>query len=123
MEPVQPKWHLNLDHASKVQFEKFHANHPREYASLFNNLQKVVRLLDGGAKLGSFQLGFFRSEGEGVYRIGQTAVPYAKESRLYVMPEETSRTIFLISIGTKETQSEDINSSKEIAREIRKSPR
>lgn len=78
---------LDATHASKNQFAKFNKNHPDEYSSLFANLAKIQGLLRGGHKVGGFHVNFFRSEGDGVYRIGQTGVPGALESRLYVYPD------------------------------------
>ena len=94
--------------------EKFAAAHEREYVSLFTNLDRIIRHLNGGAKIGSFQIGFFRSEGGGVWRIGQTAVAHAKESRLYIFPDQETRTIYILTVGLKDRQTEDINSAKSI---------
>jgi len=81
-----------------------------------------MALLRAGHKLGSFQVGFFRSEREGVYRIGQTGVPSAKESRLYVFPNAEQQVMYVLTIGTKEGQAEDINEAHRIARSLRTGP-
>ncbi|WP_139457698.1 hypothetical protein [Chlorobaculum thiosulfatiphilum] len=65
-------------------------------------------------------LSFFRSEREGLYRIGQTKVPGAKESRLYLYPDEAGMMIYLLNIGTKESQRDDIASARKTIREIRR---
>jgi putative component of toxin-antitoxin plasmid stabilization module len=70
--------------------------------------------------MGSFQIGFFRSEGEGVFRIGQTGVESAKESRLYIYPDQKNQIMYILGIGTKDHQSEDINGAKATANEIKK---
>lgn len=119
METKPTEWHLTDDHASKSKFEKFYRNYPREFDSLFANLNKILRLLDGGQKIGGFYVGFFRSEKEGVYRIGQTGVPSAKESRLYVYPDQDSKTMHVLGIGTKESQDDDINECVSVARKIK----
>jgi hypothetical protein len=48
-------------------------------------------------------------------------VPSAKESRLYVFPDQETRTMYVLGIGTKETQQDDINEAKEMVVKIRKS--
>jgi hypothetical protein len=101
-------WQLNDEYANKAQFEKFAAKYPREFASLFANLAKIIGLLRSGNKMGGFQVGFFRSEGVGVHRVGQTGVPSAKESRLYVYPEPAGLKMFILGVGTKDTQQTDI---------------
>ncbi len=113
------EWQVDIAHASPGKFKKFAGKYHREYVSLFANLEKIMGLLRAGQKLGSFQVGFFRSEGQGVYRIGQTGVPGAKESRLYVFPEEHGHVMYVLNIGTKEGQAEDINEAHRIARSLK----
>jgi len=119
MTQEQSDWQINTAHASPGRFKKFAGKHAREYASLFANLDKIMGLLAAGQKPGSFQVGFFRSEREGVYRIGQTGVPSAKESRLYVYPDEQNRIMYVLNIGTKEGQAEDINEAHRTARSLK----
>jgi putative component of toxin-antitoxin plasmid stabilization module len=119
---MNSEWSIENRFASAGKFKKFDVKYPREYASLFRNLEKVKRILQQGNKLGSFQIGFFRSEGEGVFRIGQTGVPSAKESRLYVYPDEQNQTMYVLTIGTKDEQPEDINEAKKLARCIKPEP-
>ena len=116
---MNPEWSIENKYATQKKFEKFAADRPREFASLFANLDRIVRHLNGGAKVGGFQMGYFRSEGEGVYRIGQTAVQHAKESRLYIFPSQSNQTIYILTVGTKDRQPEDINEAKAIADQIK----
>src|SRR6056297_1056310 len=113
------KWLLNVDHASKPNFKRFNKGHPREYRSCFANLEKVRGLLESGCKVGGFQVGFFRPEGEGLYRIGQSKVRGAKETRLYVYPSEKDKRIYILRIGTKDSQQKDIREAKRILRQIK----
>jgi hypothetical protein len=119
MEPEHQEWDLRDDQANKAAFPKFYKRHRREYGSLFTNLDKILKLLNAGNKIGGFQVGFFRSEGAGVYRIGQTGVPGAKESRLYVFPDQETKTMHILEIGTKDTQTADINEAKNTVKRIR----
>src|SRR6266540_3437423 len=99
MEPTE--WQVENAYANSGKFRKFGGRHAAEYVSLFANLEKVMRLLRSGNKIGGFQVGFFRSESEGVYRIGQTGVAHAKESRLYVYPDTKNHTMFILTVGDK----------------------
>jgi hypothetical protein len=116
---MKPEWSIENKYAMSKKFETFAASRPREFASMFANLDRIVRHLNGGAKIGGFQIGYFRPEGEGVYRIGQTAVQHAKESRLYIFPNQNNHTIYTRTIGTKDRQSDDINEAKAIAGKIK----
>jgi hypothetical protein len=111
-------WQQEVGFASRSQFKKFNRNHPAEYASCFTNLGILTRVLNAGHKVGGFDLGFFRSEGGGLYRIGQSGVVAAKETRLYVYPDEEAKLIYVLGIGTKETQQNDIKSAKKQIRKI-----
>jgi hypothetical protein len=117
---VNPEWQIDNGHANRKRFEKFAGSHPREYDSLFANLEKVMRLLRAGHKIGGFQIKFFRSESDGLFRIGQTSVQGAKESRLYVYPDQEKRLMHVLNIGDKDGQSADINTAKDLIKIIRK---
>jgi hypothetical protein len=116
---MNSQWSIENAYALSTKIRKFAEDYEREYISLFTNLNRIVQHLNGGAKIGGFQIGFFRPEGGGVYRIGQSAVPYAKESRLYTFPNQDNQTIYILTIGTKDRQTEDINEAKAITEQIR----
>jgi putative component of toxin-antitoxin plasmid stabilization module len=115
------EWQIDVSYASRARFKKFNRNHPLEYSSCFANLDKVLSLLNSGHSLGAFQLGFLRPEGEGLSRIGQTGVSAARESRLYVYFVQQGRTVYILGIGTKETQQADIAAAKKLIKKIKKS--
>ncbi|MDE3097838.1 MAG: hypothetical protein KGJ88_00040 [Verrucomicrobiota bacterium] len=116
-EPIE--WQIESACASPGKFKKFSKKHRQEYDSMFANLEKIMNLLRNGHKIGGFSVGFFRSEGEGVYRIGQTGVPSAKESRLYVFPDEQNRVMHVLNIGDKDSQHDDVNEAKQAAKNIK----
>jgi hypothetical protein len=118
---MQAEWALETKYASQGKFGSFANEHPREYSSLFANLDKILGLLRCGNKIGGFRVNFFRSEGDEVYRIGQTAVAHAKESRLYVYPDSKECVMYVLAIGDKDSQSRDILEAKSIVSEIKKS--
>ncbi|MBZ4219044.1 MAG: hypothetical protein LAC69_02465 [Chlorobium sp.] len=119
---MQDEWELDLSLASGSAFSKFQKNHGREYVSCFNNLNKIIGLLKDGHPLIKLNRnpGFFVSEGKGVYRIGQTGVVGAKETRLYVYPSEQDMVIYVLGIGTKESQKSDINEAHKAVRVLKK---
>jgi hypothetical protein len=116
---TKPEWPVETKYATQNKFKDFSESYGREYASLFANLDKVLGILRQGSKMGSFQIGFFRSESGGVFRIGQTGVKSAKESRLYVFPNQDNEIMYLLTIGTKDRQTQDINEAQAIVKTIR----
>ncbi len=71
---METEWQVETAYASPGKFKRFAGKHQREYDSIFANLEKVMGLLRSGYKLGTFKFGFFRSEGNGIYRVGQSGV-------------------------------------------------
>ena len=116
---MEHEWQIENAYASPGKFRRFAGKHPCEFDSLFANLEKIMRLLRTGNKVGSFRINFFRSEGEDVYRIGQTGVAGAKESRLYVLPIEQNRTMYVLTVGDKDSQERDVWEAKSIAKTIK----
>ncbi len=115
-------WQLNSEFAVGRLFKKFAERYPREFESCGANLQRLLNFLNSGFQLSVLaqNLSFFRSEREGLFRIGQSGVKSAKETRLYVFPHEAGKTVFILDIGTKETQHDDIASARKTIQEIRR---
>jgi hypothetical protein len=116
-------WKLDGSHAIKKSFKHYAKNHKDESASCFSNLDMVLNLLNTGCNLSQLgqMLSFFRHEKQAVYRIGQTGVKYAKETRLYIVIIESNKTIYPISMGSKDTQQDDINTAVKHSNTLRKS--
>ena len=116
----QEVWPLDASLATRSVFRQFQKKYPREYQSCFNNLDKIQKLLREGKRLSELQYNpsFFRHETDGIFRIGQSGVSGAKESSLYVFLESSERVIYLLSIGTKETQKSDLILAKKAIRKI-----
>jgi len=100
--------------------KKWAANHPREYVSVFANLEDLLYNLGGGRAIEHVTVGFLRSEGGGVYRIGQTGIKGAKETRLYIAADAASATLYVLGIGGKESQQRDIGSARDLAAKLRR---
>lgn len=112
-------WEPDSTYANRNAFKKYGKKHRAEYESCFENLDRVVGLLNQGHRWGSFQIGCLRSEGDGLYRIGQTGIAHAKETRLYIYAFEIGCRIYLLTIGDKDSQEDDIKESKSKILEIR----
>ena len=119
MPNADQNWEQIAQHAIRSAFKKYAKKHRAEYESCFENLDRVMEVLSKGHAWGSFQLGFLRSEGDGVFRIGQTGVPHARETRLYVYVDADQCQIFLLTIGDKDSQQDDLLQAKAIAQTIR----
>ena len=119
---MQDEWEVDFSLVSVNALHRFQRNHVQEYASCLRNLDKIIMLLEDGHPLSRLDRnpGFFRSERKGVFRIGQTALVGAKETRLYVYPVEREQVMYVLGIGTKESQASDINEAHKVVKNFKK---
>jgi hypothetical protein len=114
-------WTPNHEYAEKGKLKKYAKKHQREVAACLANLETLCETLNMGLTLQQAEtgLGFFSSEGGDLYRIAQSGVPSAKETRLYVYALVTGGNVYVLSIGGKDTQQNDIRHCRDIIRRIR----
>jgi hypothetical protein len=91
---------------------------PKELESVLNNLDTLVKSMDGGKPLKPFAYGFLSSEPSDVVRIKESGNSGLAATRLYVYHEVATDTLYLLTIGDKNTQGEDIELGKEFVKEI-----
>lgn len=114
-------WNAKKDYAEENRFKHYAKKHPREVASCFANLNRAIELLDGGMTLDQLAtMRFFSSEGGGLFRIGQTGIQHAHETRLYVYVTIVQEEMQILTIGDKSTQQQDINRCKDAIKDIAK---
>ena len=99
---------VSTDYADSRRFEQYRKRHPREYGACFENLARIVRRTNETGDPSLVQVAFFRSEFGNVWRIGQTGVPHARETRLYVYAVRIGRIFHILTIGDKDTQQADL---------------
>lgn len=114
------EWKNHITEAAERQLQKYGRSHSRETISVNTNLKRILVMLGAGARVGTFRFNFFQSEGDGLYRIGQTGVQGAKETRLYVYPDEAEATVYVLGIGDKDSQERDIRAAKTAVTDLRR---
>ena len=112
-------WIESYEFADSNRMKHYAKKHRREYVSCLANLADVIAALNNGAVVTAIPFGFFRSEHDDVYRIGQTNVKHPHETRLYVYACVIRTTIYVLTIGDKATQQLDINACHAKARELK----
>ena len=116
------QWVVKRDYADENRFKRYDKKHHAEVCSCAANLVRLEVFLNGGGTLQqALNFGFFGSEGEDVYRIGQTKVVGAKETRLYIYAKITGPEIQVLTVGDKSSQQADIRKCKEIVRSLKSS--
>ncbi len=84
------------------------------------NLRGVVARTTETGRPDAFHIDHFRNEFGPVWRIGQTGVPHARETRLYVYAALIGRTFYPLTIGDKSTQKDDLAHLREVARKLQR---
>ncbi len=117
---MHDKWSIDVSFAARSAFSQFRRNHPKEYISCFSNLEKIRKLLDDGKKLAEMEHhpSFFRHETKGIFRIGQSGIKGSKESRLYIYPCHREKMLYILGIGTKESQRSDLEQAKKTIKDL-----
>lgn len=113
-------WQQSSEYAEKGVIKRFVKRHPREAMSCFENLRDVVAALDAGGEPMRLPFGFYSSEGSEVYRIGQTGVKHPCESRLYIYSCVINTTVYVLTMGDKTTQQDDVNRAKAMVKTIKR---
>jgi hypothetical protein len=95
---------------------------PREVAAVLDNLDTIMNGLNGGLKLEQVRLaGFIHAEPHGVWAIDQKGSPHGKlaQTRLYVYANPKTCVVHLITLGDKQSQTEDIKTSSNFVMQLR----
>jgi len=100
---------------------EYEKKHRRELAAVLNNLDIFLETLNNGVKPREAKFGFIHPEPIGVLAIDQKrGGPGLAETRLYVYPDETRKVLYLLTLGDKKTQSQDIKNCKGFVPQILK---
>lgn len=103
--------------APTTQWEKdrkfYDKKHSRELDAVLNNLNRYLPLLNCAPNAKSVVAGYLHPEPGGVVAIDQKAGgPNLQETRMYTYPDEAEKVLYLITIGNKNEQHDDIQFSK-----------
>lgn len=97
--------------------------HARELEAVLNNLIRYVSQLKQSKNALCVQAGYLHHEPHGVVAIDQKgAGPALQETRLYVYPDDQKRVLYLITIGNKNTQSDDIKLATRFVESLKPAP-
>jgi hypothetical protein len=109
---------VNWQISPTTQWEKdkkwYAKKRPTELAAVLRNLDRYVKLLNISANSRVSLAGFMHTEQAGVIAIdesggGKSLAP----TRLYVYADDNAKVVYLIRIGNKDEQSDDVQFSKE----------
>lgn len=104
--------------------KRFDKKHHDELLAVLDNLDTFKKGLDGGLKLEQVRnFGFIHVEPQRVLAIDQKGGGHGAklaQTRLYVYVDKINLVIYLLTLGDKSTQHEDIKFSCDFAKELHK---
>jgi len=114
-------WILEESSFFASKFRRYQKKHPNETIAVMNNLDTYVRTIESGVKPTLIQAGFIHREPLGVIAIDQKGAHSSlRQTRLYIYTVEVRNTIFLITIGDKNSQKRDIEDCRNFVKSLRK---
>ena len=110
-----PRYENNLAYYEK----KF----PNELRAMLNNLDTYFETLKECGNPLQVTGGFIHKESDGIRAIDQKGGGQKvklQQTRLYIYPDTNTNTLYLLAIGDKNSQRNDVNFCRSIVKEIRK---
>ena len=119
-------WELEPHVGFENQFKKFSKKHEDEASAALSNLQAYLSVLKRTNNLPAANLlPFVHPEPEGMVAIDQRGVKIEKKqgklkaTRLYVYAYVENETVYLLGIGDKDSQKQDIATCRDKVRQIK----
>ena len=119
MHDDKSSWVL-LPHSSYLRDLRWYTKkRPAELAAILRNLERYMTLLARSPSARSIQAGFLHTEPHGMVAIDQRGgVGRLQETRLYCYAQDDARTLHLLGIGNKSSQSADLARHSPVARSL-----
>jgi hypothetical protein len=115
-------WNIEPTDKFLRKYKLFENKYPSQLIAMWNNLDTYMKVLQKTDNPLVITGGYIHPEGQGIVAIDQTkAEVKLKETRLYVYPDTRTKNLFLLIIGDKRTQKDDIQYAKKCVKKIRES--
>ena len=103
------EWGIEESPFFASKFKRYLKKHPNEVTAAMNNLDTYMRALKGGTRPALIRASFVHPETMGVVAIDQKgAIGKPRQIRLYIYAVEDSGTLFILTIGDKNSQKADV---------------
>ncbi len=114
-------WKIEVTDDYNRRFKWFLKKRPRETRAVLDNLDTFFNTLITGAKPQQIKAGFIHPEPCGVLAFDQKGGgPNLAQTRLYVYPNSATEILYLITLGDKGSQHDDVQCCKAFVAELRK---
>ena len=120
---VTGKWQLEPTTGFTAAHEWYSKKRPRELAAVLNNLSRYFAQLNSAKNAQCVHAGYIHDEPKGIKAVDQKAGGGSlQETRLYVYPDDVKNILYLITIGNKNEQSDDIKLASRFVDSIKNTP-
>jgi len=114
-------WKLESHSDFEKRLKKFLKKHRQETLNALDNLNAYHTALQQGLKPQQIIRGFIHHEGMGIRALDQSGPGKPRKAlRLYIYPDENSQILYVLTLGDKSSQSEDIRHTTEFVESVRK---
>lgn len=118
------EWKIQKSSYFEARFKRFQKNHPAEAQAMLNNLDTYLTALNEGINPVNLTAGFIHHEPDGIKGIDQKGGKgKLKQSRLYIYPDVSTKTVYTISVGDKTDQKSDIKECRDYIEPLKKKER
>jgi hypothetical protein len=112
-------WKIKSTDEYQKWLKHYQKKRPRELAAVLDNLDTYYKTLISGTKPKQAVFGFVHSEPRDVVAIDQKGGgPSLAQTRLYVYPDLTREVLYVITLGDKKSQKDDIAICKDFVKKL-----
>jgi hypothetical protein len=117
-------WVIETTEGYDRRHKTYQKKHPQELQAVLDNLDTYFESLKLGVKPLQIKHGFMHQEPLGVVAIDQKGGGKSlAQTRLYVYPETEREVLYLITLGDKRSQKDDIKTCQAFVDQLRKETR
>jgi len=118
-----PDWNLEPTNKYTGNRKRFEKKCPNELKAMDSNLDKYFAALNAVDNPLQVKAGFIHNESDGIKAIDQKGGGQKvklQQTRLYMFPHVETKTLYLLAIGDKNNQKDDINCCRDFVRMFKK---
>lgn len=114
------EWLIQVEDTCSRKLKKYEKKCPNELRSVKANLARYFEVIKRGVHPQFVTAGYIHNEGKGVKALDQKGSDLElRETRLYVYPDLDQKILYLITIGDKKSQSDDIKLSHSFIKKLK----
>jgi hypothetical protein len=112
-------WKIKTTDEYQRRLKQFQKKRPRELAAVLDNLDTYHKALIGGTRPKQAVFGFVHAEPLDIVALDQKGGGASlAQTRLYVYPDAAREILYIITLGDKKSQNDDIATCKDFVKKL-----